>query len=273
MDTPPRLYCIPATDAPIVAVLRRGPSRWAHVGKWDLAAMRYEPGAWLVGRLFPRRSDLSPDGRYLCYFAHKPSATWEHGDAYVAVSKLPWLTALHAFGTCGTWTRGFCFTPSAGEGDAHGDELPLPYGLRSIPAVQFATERRRGWVEAADSPHRDPKDMWDQHRNARMRKPQPGGPHHLTVESAGWAGGEFGVEQAVDGMRVLYALESETGLTVMDDVQWGDWDAEGRLLVATRAGAIEVRRPHTGGFDVIFSEDLSALEPAPAQAPEWAQRW
>lgn len=111
---PPRIYCIPAADAPVVAVFRRGPSNWAHVGRWDLAAGRYEPGAWLGGRLFPRRSDLSPDGQYLCYFAHKPSATWEHGEAYVAISKLPWLTALHSFPTCGTWTRGYCFT-EAGE--------------------------------------------------------------------------------------------------------------------------------------------------------------
>ena len=83
---PPRIYCIPATQAPVVAVFRRGPSNWAHVGRWDLAAGRYEPGAWLGGRIFPRRSDLSPDGQYLCYFAHKPSATWEHGEAYVALS-------------------------------------------------------------------------------------------------------------------------------------------------------------------------------------------
>lgn len=101
--TPPRLYCIPATRAPVVAVLRRGPSDWAHVGRWDLSEGRYEPGAWLKARIFPRRSDLSPDGRYLSYFAHDPRADWEHGEAYVAVSKLPWLTALHAFGTCGTW--------------------------------------------------------------------------------------------------------------------------------------------------------------------------
>src|SRR5262245_48312523 len=33
----PRIFCIPATRAPIVAVLRRGPSAWSHLGKWDLA--------------------------------------------------------------------------------------------------------------------------------------------------------------------------------------------------------------------------------------------
>ena len=147
---PPRIYCIPATQAPVVAVFCRGPSNWAHVGRWDLAAGRYEPGAWLGGRIFPRRSDLSPDGQYLCYFAHKPSATWEHGEAYVALSKLPWLTALHAFATCGTWTRGYYFTEDSSRDDRQMEKLPIPYRLRSIPVVQFANERRRGWSEAED---------------------------------------------------------------------------------------------------------------------------
>ena len=203
-QTPPRIYCIPATAAPVVAVFRRGPTNWAHVGRWDPVTGRYEPGAWLAGRLFPRRSDLSPDGQYLCYFAHKPSATWEHGDAYVAISKLPWLTALHSFPTCGTWTRGYSFTTDGGLEDPEPAALPIPYGLRSIPAIQFATERRRGWTEAPDSPARDPKDAWDQHRNARMRKLQPNGPRVLCVESLGWAGGEFGAGQAVfDGCEIV----------------------------------------------------------------------
>jgi hypothetical protein len=113
VPVPSRIYCIPALEVPVVAVFRRGPTHWSHVGRWDLAGLTYESGAWLGGRIFPRRCDLSPDGRFLSYFAHKPSATWELGEAYVAVSKLPWLTALHAFATCGTWTRGYFFTPDA----------------------------------------------------------------------------------------------------------------------------------------------------------------
>jgi hypothetical protein len=33
----------------------------------------------------------------------------------VAISKPPWLTALHAFATCGTWTRGYFFTRNVNE--------------------------------------------------------------------------------------------------------------------------------------------------------------
>ncbi len=269
----PRLYCIPATRAPVVAVFRRGPASWSHMGRWDLAQRRYEPGAWLRGRIFPRRSDLSPDGRFLCYFAHKPSATWEHGEAYVAISKLPWLSALHAFGTCGTWTRGHYFT-EVGDGESFGDAgIAIPYGLRSIPAVQFANERRRGWVQAADSPQRARADTWDERRNARMQKRQPGGERVLCVESRGWAGGEFGVKQAVDGLRVRYSLEADGEVQLMDHLQWADWDQEGRLLAATRSGKLQICNADHNGLEIVFEEDLSLCEPDPIAAPAWAQRW
>ena len=49
-------------------------------------------GAWFKGNLYPRRCDLSPDGRRLCYLALKngpPDVGWDVGAAYLAVSRLP----------------------------------------------------------------------------------------------------------------------------------------------------------------------------------------
>jgi hypothetical protein len=270
--TPPRIYCIPATDAPVVAVLRRGPSSWSHVGRWDLRRQHYEPGAWLKGRIFPRRSDVSPDGRFLCYFTHQPNADWEHGDTFVAVSKLPWLTALHAFGTDGTWTRGYRFTGDRASGDPGLPALPIPYALRAIRVEQFASERRRGWEEAPDSPPRNPRDVWDERRNARMRKPQPGGRCVLHLESLGDAGGEFGA-QAVDGLRVRYALELRGRSVPLDDLQWADWDDRGRLLAATRDGRLQIRILAGDTYECAFEEDLAILAPDPVPAPAWARHW
>lgn len=269
---PPRIYCIPATEASIVAVFRRGPTNWAHVGRWDITNGTYEPGAWLGGRLFPRRSDLSPDGKYLCYFAHKPSATWELGEAYVAISKLPWLTALHAFATCGTWTRGYSFT-SDGSGGQADPPLPIPYGLKASRAEQFATERRRGWEEAPDCPARDPRDTWDERRNVRMRKRQPDGSRWLCVESVGSVGGEFSLGQSVDGMCVLYSLEADGQVALLDEFQWADWDRDGRLLVATKSGHLQIHCVGAAGMPVVCDVDLSQLDPAPSAAPAWATRW
>jgi hypothetical protein len=191
----------------------------------------------------------------------------------VALSRLPWLTSLHALRTCGTWTRGYFFSDEKDPDEPEWATLPITYGLRPIPAVQFANERRRGWAEASDSPPRVAGDAWDQHRSARLQKPQPGGARLLGVESLGWAGGEFGVEQAVDGLRVSYWLEANDDIQPLADVQWADWDAEGRLLVATRSGKLQIWDLEAHGAEPLFEEDLSLLEPDPQPAPAWARRW
>jgi hypothetical protein len=152
-------------------------------------------------------------------------------------------------------------------------DLPIPYRLQAIPAVQFATERRRGWEEAAESPRRHPQDAWDQGRNARMQKRQPGGQRVLRVESIGHPGGEFLADQAVDGLRVQYSLEADGQLTLLDELQWADWDREGRLLVATRSGRLQIRAFGAELEETVFEEDLSDLEPKPVAAPDWARHW
>lgn len=269
----PRIYCIRATAAPVVAVFRRGPSQWSHVGRWDLARGRYEPGAWVRARIFPRRCDVSPDGRLLCTFVHQPRATWEHGETYVALSRLPWVKALRAFGTCGTYDRGCYFTANGSNDDPQHNKLPMRYGLRAIPVGQFANERRQGWEEAPDSPARDPADTWDQRRNARMQRRQPQGKRLLRVESLGSAGGELGGDLAVDGLRVRYSLESGEHNEILDDVQWADWDNGGRLLLATRDGRLQIRMLRAEASETVFEEHLAQLIPEPRPAPGWAGCW
>ena len=95
----------------------------------------------------------------------------------------------------------------------------------------------------------------------------------LCVESLGRGGGEYGVDQAVDGMSIRYSVESDGDLKLLDDLQWADWDREGNLLVATRSGKLQLRNldgDHPGN---VFEEDLSVLEPNPIPAPPWAKRW
>lgn len=194
-----------------------------------------------------------------------------HGESYAAVSRLPWLTALHAFPTCGTWTRGYRF--AATDIPAEHRDLPIPFTLEPIAAQQFETARRRGWAEAPDSPSREAGDAWDERRNARMIRAQPNGHRVLRVESLDWAGGEFGPLQAIDGLRVRYALEDDRDLEVLDDLQWADWDAHGRLLVATRSGRLQIRILQTRRYTLACDFDLAALTPEPSAAPDWAQRW
>ena len=183
--TPPRLFGIVASKAPIVAVLRRGPSAWTHVGKWDLAHDQFEGGAWIKSNLYPQRCDVSPDGELFAYLAARGPGTWAAGSTYLAIARLPWVFALAAWGTCGTWTRGVHFVTDqhdheAGDPD-EGTVAPMRerYGLAYNRPVAFTVERRGGWVEAEGTPPRDPDgDPWDEQRapHVVMEKPQPGTP-------------------------------------------------------------------------------------------------
>ena len=106
----PRVFCIPDPGFRVAAVLERRPRQWWRVGRWDLLSGEYMAGAWFRGSLYPQRCDLSPDGRWLLYFARKDGADWPAGETYTAVSRLPWLKALAAWEELGTYSRGAHFT-------------------------------------------------------------------------------------------------------------------------------------------------------------------
>jgi hypothetical protein len=106
-----------------------------------------------------------------------------------------------------------------------------------------------------------------------MQKRQPRGDHLLCVESLGSAGGEFGVDQAVDGLRVGYWLERDGEIKLLNHLQWADWHSDGHLLGATRSGKLQILDFKGERSEVLFEEDLSLFEPDPSPAPAWAGRW
>jgi hypothetical protein len=55
------------------------------------------------------------------------------------------------------------------------------------------------------------------------------------------------------------------------DVQWADWASDGRLLVATRAGVLEVREEPSG--PPAWQQDLAPLRPDPVPPPVDADTW
>lgn len=270
----PRLFGIPAAGAPIVAVLRRGPSDWFHVGRWDVARGVYEPGAWIRSNLYPQRCDLSPDGRWLCYFTLLTHAAWRAGAAYVAISRLPWLTALAAWATCDAWTRGAHFTQERGVSmlgpPTEGDIAPCleRFGLAVTRPASFAVERRRGWSESAETPPRAPGDIWDETRRVTMQKSRPktGAAVRLSV------GGYFAAFRSGAPGETVYALVEGQRQRRLDGVQWADWDADGRLLVATAEGRLQIR-DGDGASDVVWEQDLAGLDPDPTPSPDEATRW
>lgn len=276
----PRIFCIPALRAPIAAVIRRGPSTWFHLGKWDLQKRGYEGGGWLKASLYPQRCDLSPDGRWFCYVTLKGTARWNVGRAYVAVSRLPWFTALAAWSTDGTWTRGVHFVEDTGTWQvADPDEGAMTacrgvFGIAVSAATTFAVERRRGWNEAPGSPAKSRDDLWDLRRAAelRMERARPGsaGAVRLRVH------GEFAAFRSGGGAQagqISYELVEGGGATPLEDAQWADWHSDGRLLVATRDGKLQIRGYSGGPLAVEWEFDLRPLSPDPSPPPGEARRW
>jgi hypothetical protein len=277
----PRVFGIPATAAPIVAVIRRGPSEWSHIGRWDLARGVYEPGAWLHGRIYPERCDLSPDGRWLAYFTlrGRTSPDWSAGGSYIAISRLPWLKALAAWGTCGTWTRGVHFVDDPrvwdlGEPD-EGDAGPCrrKFGMQVTSALAFASEHRRGWSETDDSPPRDARGAWDERVDGlTMRKPRPNASPATDLTARGYYAA-FRSKLPADDFEFGYDLRFDDTVVELPDVQWADWSADGKLLVATTDGRLQVRAGDPRELEVVWEADLAPFEPDPQPPPREASRW
>lgn len=271
MSVSPRIYGIAASQAPIVAVIRRGPSDWCHIGRWDVADDTYEPGAWFRGTIYPQKCDLSPDGRWLAYSAMKVGSDWPAGDVYEAISRLPWLTALAAWNSGTTYTRGMHFTVSQADSDVGdpdvGASRPVHarYGLRWTRAVQFAVERRRGWEESGDTPNREAGGHWDEKRRVEMVKVN--GDRTLHVEGRYAA---FRAGNPNDGPPVYWTTRGDE-LEVLEGVQWADWDSRGRLLMATSDGRLVFRSGADSGE--VEVADLAAMPPDPKPAPGWAAEW
>ncbi len=284
MDSSPqpacRLYVLVAAKAPVALVLRRGPSEWWHLLHWDLTTLNVTPGAWFHGNLYPRRCDISADGRLFGYFALKRSHS-EWPDAYFAVSKTPWLEALAAWKTGGTWTWGCQFSEDGKlniracmyEHPFHGD-YPAGFSIGSMetdwPKRDVWNEIKRGWRVAAED---DP-----------LVASVPGEPnlvlrHDRPARGVGVAlglihrGHDF-KQRGIEGVQIEYFLQgTPADVTPLPEAVWADWDHQGRLLMATREGALEVCECHGARLDRVWAEDLRDRAPDPQPAPEWAGRW
>ncbi len=273
----PRVFGIVATGAPVVAIIRRGPSDWCQVARLHLDTQSFESGAWFRGRLFPQKCDLSPDGRWLAYSAEKIGAEWAAGETYNAVSRLPWLHALAAWETGTTNTRGIHFVERGGsfqlEHPVIGDLSPFLKGrLALTEPLQFAVEQRRGWKESPTSPPRSKGGPWDEKRAASIEKARPGSENTIALRAAG----SFAAFRSLptEQHEADYELVVDGKSTLLPGVQWADWSPTGQLIVATDLGAIELHDGDRAPTDSpLFCVELAKMKPYPAAAPPEARRW
>lgn len=261
---PPRLQCIPVTEAPIVLVFRRGPSDWFHLLRWHLDSGALEHGVWVRKKLFPGRCDVSSDGELLSFYL---SGNIDGGyRVFAGVSRSPWLHPLVSWEEKDTWGRGYSFATGT-RSFAFGDPLEHCVDGQTLimqinDSVSFINERRRGWTEAPDCQPQTAGDVWDAKRELILQRSSPASTGALRLISK-------------PGSREInypdYQLVSSNGESVqLMNAVWADWDYRGRLLQATQEGQLLMSKLEGDCWNELQRHDLSHLRPTPSSAPTWA---
>ncbi|MBI1190713.1 MAG: hypothetical protein GC200_08565 [Tepidisphaera sp.] len=309
------IWCIPAAASPGLLVLARYAKArdiWTHLALWT-PGKPLQHGAWARLRLITSACRVCPDAQFLCYAATRPNAPRDaakprpfagSGSGGLAVSRVPWLSAL-------TDVVGRTFMSNSGGPSKH---------------ALTAAEQQNLWdmfhvcLDFPDPTYLGEPDAW-------LAAQQPGWTHlspqevqHLTrwpVQRAGkrdaygrstpvvlslpnglqkcWIGqlacqsGRLLVRIPTRNTRFLegighvrYCWQQQGQKPVpMPDAKWAWIDAQGQLLVATKSGHLETYRPARrsdkcapglSGWRLHASLDISTLTPSPGPSPSWARQ-
>ena len=163
---PARLHVLLARDAPVGVVIRRGPSKVTALVGWNRENDTFALGQWLRGRIYERRSDLSPDGRHLIYFAMNGRWASATRGSWTAISRAPYLKALTLYAKGDGWNGGGlfrdaqrywlnegCYVHTLQSDEARlqrVDEAHRPHG--ECPTVYYERLARDGWIAAEPRP-------------------------------------------------------------------------------------------------------------------------
>jgi hypothetical protein len=283
---PPRLSVLQAPKADVGVIFRRGPSKRVEVVRWDMRHDRLERGQWFKGRIYTRRSDLSPDGQLLVYFASKFNSKTindrEYTYAWTAVSRPPWLTALALWPKEDCWWGGGMFTAKRelllnhrpAEAEPHPKHKPR--GLVIVPNVEARGEDDPLYTRRLERDGWKCTQVWDFEWGGYGLFYQTRVPEHRERKHPQFP---FAIrmERRLDGLtyseRFSIRGSGQTFTLPNGRVEWVDWDsrgrafvlAEGRLLVA------DVTSAGPGQFEVV--EDFAAHSFEERESPATAARW
>lgn len=106
---PARLHLLIPKNHHQGIVIRRGPSKHVCILGWDRSNDTFTVSQWLKGRIYERRSDISPDGKYWIYFAMNGKWDREAKGSWTAVAFVPWLKAIELYPKGDCWHGGGLF--------------------------------------------------------------------------------------------------------------------------------------------------------------------
>lgn len=266
---PPRLHVMLARTADVGVILRRGPSKSVCSILWDRRKDRFETGQWLRGRIYERRSDLSPDGKYLIYFAMNGRWSSRTKGSWTAISRAPYLKAIALFGKGDCWHGGGMFTGRRtywiNEGYGHfpmqqTTEVSLDKNFRPVayyggecPNVYYQRLQRDGWelmasasTAACDVFEKKLPNGWILRKFAHAQTNAPPG------KGCYWDGHEL--------EHVLYGR--------IDAATWEWADLDGRSVVFTKGGCLyRAAFTKTGLAEPVLLRDFSDMEFEAIKAP------
>jgi len=282
-----RLNVILAREAPVGVVFRRGPRRLVQVIKWQTDTDGFEAGQWFKGVIYDCCADLSPDGRYLIYFAAKYG---QRPYPWTAISRPPYLTALALWFKACSSDGGGVFESRSELWLNHPPEeakldpdtsLPGWFRVRAecgdgAEPIWFRRLGLSGWEQVSPGEFefagrrgcraRAPM-TWRRVRPRCRQERDPDARGGLTTELRMYIGTR-------DGARKLgFEVATADGERVQFDADWADWDHAGRLVLA-RGGAILVAEMQADGtLGERQLADFNANRFEEVIAPEWAREW
>jgi hypothetical protein len=281
-----RLFIIFARKSPAAVIFRRGPSKWVQLIKWHTNTDTFEPGQWFKGRIYERRSDLSPDGSLLIYFAQKISAhslrDTEYTYAWTAISRPPYLTALALWPKGDCWHGGGSFKSGRIVLLNHKPAVSTPHEnhkprrLLVIPNPRARGEddpnysrrlERDGWElkNAWQIENRGYPKMFRTIRSEVREKANPSRKYFIQLTRS--------IEHLDYSEEFALRCLKQSSVMKIERASWVDWDQQGRLVFA-RDGKLFVASIEVGGqLTEELLIDLNPLKPNPLESPEWAKKW
>ncbi len=283
-----RVYVLLARRRRVGVVLRRGPSRYVEMLRWDLASDRVEAGQWIRARVYERRCDLTPNGDHLVYFAatnRGPLGSW------TAVSRPPYFTALALFpNAMGCWGGGGLFADRntlllnhwpANREAKEGMKLPSHVRLEGLGVHAGRGEDDPIWTT------RLIRDGWRvvQHGETRWvgfgreshfvcdppRVYAKACPRHpaldlvMTIRGLGETNGPW--------YMTAHHVVTSSGVVELGDSDWADWDENGDLLLAKDGALHRLVRRDGWLAEPALVADLRDHTFRSVIAPAHARRW
>lgn len=270
---PARLHVLLARDALTGVVIRRGPARHVCTIGWDRKTDTFTTGQWLKGRIYERRSDLSPDGKHLIYFALNGRWHNEMKGSWTAISIAPYLKAVGLWSKGDAWFGGGLFIDKRTywlNGDHEANAVTRPPGLKSnevfpglthyggeCPGVYYPRLMRDGWAlnEALSARGGDDITVFEKpvHDHWTLRKFA-----HATVDHQPGTGCYYDHHELVN---------TKIGETI-DGAEWEWADLDRRRLVWATGGKLFAAGIAPAGlFEIRELHDFNAMKFEPIEAP------